>query len=53
MVASDADGPIRVAIVGSGLAGLTTAFLLQSDSRKRFEITVFEQVRPSATPEYR
>lgn len=36
---------IRVAIIGSGLAGLATAYLLHQDKRSRFDITLFEQVR--------
>lgn len=36
---------IRVAIIGSGLAGLATAYLLHQDNRSRFDITLFEQVR--------
>lgn len=44
MVASNPNDPIRVAIVGSGLAGLTTAYLLQNDKQRRFEVTIFEQV---------
>ncbi len=35
----------RVAIIGTGLAGLTTAYLLQNDSKRRYEVTLFEQVR--------
>lgn len=34
-----------VAIVGTGLAGLTTAHLLQTDSQQRYLVTLFEQVR--------
>ncbi|KAK2616671.1 hypothetical protein QQS21_000494 [Conoideocrella luteorostrata] len=34
---------IRVAIVGTGLAGLTTAYLLQQDKQKRYHVTLFEQ----------
>jgi len=34
--------PIRVAIVGSGMAGLVTAYLLHRDPRRRFEVTIFE-----------
>ncbi|OAA38326.1 Amine oxidase [Metarhizium rileyi] len=33
----------QVAIVGTGLAGLATAHLLQNDKQKRFRITLFEQ----------
>ncbi|KAH8172276.1 NAD(P)-binding rossmann-like domain-containing protein [Sarocladium implicatum] len=41
---SDRDGqPVRVAVIGTGLAGLTTAHLLHTDERKRFEVTVFER----------
>lgn len=36
---------ISVAIIGTGLAGLATAYLLHQDKRTRFEITLFEQVR--------
>lgn len=34
----------RVAIIGTGLAGLTTAYLLQNDARGRYGVTLFEQV---------
>ncbi|KAK0726286.1 hypothetical protein B0T21DRAFT_350439 [Apiosordaria backusii] len=33
----------RVAIIGTGLAGLTTAHLLQNDPKKRFAVTLLEQ----------
>ncbi|KAL6694197.1 hypothetical protein J3F84DRAFT_378830 [Trichoderma pleuroticola] len=33
----------RVAIIGTGLAGLTTAYLLHNDKQKRYEVTLFEQ----------
>ncbi|PNP39528.1 hypothetical protein TGAMA5MH_08546 [Trichoderma gamsii] len=33
----------RVAIIGTGLAGLTTAYLLHQDKQKRYEVTLFEQ----------
>ncbi|KAM0250832.1 hypothetical protein ACHAP5_002049 [Fusarium lateritium] len=36
-------GKSRVAIVGTGLAGLTTGYLLQGDERKRYSVTLFEQ----------
>ncbi|KAJ6784510.1 hypothetical protein PWT90_10261 [Aphanocladium album] len=32
-----------VAVVGTGLAGLTTAYLLNSDAEKRYQVTLFEQ----------
>lgn len=38
----------RVAIIGSGLAGLTTAYLVNHDDLKRYEVTLFEQVRSAA-----
>lgn len=34
-----------VAIIGTGLAGLTTAYLLQNDEQQRYKVTLFEQVR--------
>jgi 2-polyprenyl-6-methoxyphenol hydroxylase-like FAD-dependent oxidoreductase len=37
--------PIRVAIVGSGMAGLITAFLLNRDPHKRYIVKIFESVR--------
>lgn len=37
----------RVAVIGTGLAGLTTAWLLTHDDRSRFNVTLFEQVRAS------
>lgn len=36
--------PIRVAIVGSGMAGLVTGFLINSDAQRRYEVEVFEIV---------
>jgi protoporphyrinogen oxidase len=36
--------PSRVAVIGTGLAGLTTAYLLQNDDQKRYQVTLFEQV---------
>ncbi|KHN97308.1 uncharacterized protein MAM_04905 [Metarhizium album ARSEF 1941] len=33
----------RVAIIGTGLAGLTTAYLVHHDQRKRYDVTLFEQ----------
>jgi predicted NAD/FAD-binding protein len=34
----------RVAIVGSGLAGLVSAHLLHNDRRQRYAVKVFESV---------
>ncbi|KAJ4256255.1 hypothetical protein NW762_009335 [Fusarium torreyae] len=39
----DDSSKCRVAIIGTGLAGLTTAYLLQGDERKRYGVTLFEQ----------
>lgn len=39
------DEQISVAIVGTGLAGLTTAYILNSDTEQRYRISLFEQVR--------
>lgn len=41
----------RVAVVGSGLAGLTAAYLLQNDRKQRYEVIVFESVSASVPPE--
>jgi phytoene dehydrogenase-like protein len=34
-----------VAVVGSGMAGLVAAFLLQRDNEGRYRVEVFEKVR--------
>jgi NADH dehydrogenase FAD-containing subunit len=34
-----------VAVVGSGMAGLVTAFLLQQDKKSRYDVQLFETVR--------
>lgn len=39
------EAPQRVAVVGTGLAGLTAAYLLQNDEEQRYAVTLFEQVR--------
>ena len=33
-----------MAIVGSGMAGLVTAYLLQRDRQKRYDVEIFETV---------
>lgn len=33
-----------VAVVGSGMAGLVTAFLLQQDKKGRYDVQLFETV---------
>jgi len=40
----EADSRIRTVIIGTGLAGLTTAYLLHNDERKRYAVTLMEQV---------
>ncbi|RCI12657.1 hypothetical protein L249_0162 [Ophiocordyceps polyrhachis-furcata BCC 54312] len=39
----DVDGRQRVAIIGTGLAGLTTAHLLHSDVQRRYRVTLFDK----------
>ncbi|KAF5511554.1 hypothetical protein CGCS363_v002526 [Colletotrichum siamense] len=39
----DREAPQRVAVVGTGLAGLTAAYLLQNDEEQRYAVTLFEQ----------
>lgn len=34
----------RIAVVGSGLAGLLTSYLLQQDTKQRYAVTLFEEV---------
>jgi 2-polyprenyl-6-methoxyphenol hydroxylase-like FAD-dependent oxidoreductase len=38
------DRELTVAVVGSGMAGLATAYLLHHDSRKRYRVQVLEKV---------
>lgn len=35
---------IKVAIVGTGMAGLVTGYLLSHDLQQRYEVTIFEKV---------
>ncbi|WYZ37683.1 hypothetical protein EsH8_II_001189 [Colletotrichum jinshuiense] len=37
------EDPLRVAVVGTGLAGLTAAYILQNDERQRYDVTLLEQ----------
>lgn len=41
--AAGANPKTRVAVIGTGLAGLTTAHLLQNDTQARFDVALFEQ----------
>ncbi|OAQ99381.1 hypothetical protein LLEC1_07807 [Akanthomyces lecanii] len=40
---TDATQQTRVAVIGSGLAGLATAHLLHNDKKSRFHVALFEQ----------
>jgi NAD(P)H-nitrite reductase large subunit len=40
---------LRVAVVGSGMAGLVTAYLLHRDAEQRYDVTILEEV-PLARP---
>ena len=42
----DTNVKCRVAVVGSGMAGLVTAYLLNQDLEHRYSVEVFEIVRP-------
>lgn len=35
----------KVAVIGTGLAGLTTGYLLQQDAQQRYAVTLIDQVR--------
>jgi 2-polyprenyl-6-methoxyphenol hydroxylase-like FAD-dependent oxidoreductase len=41
---ANAESKQRVAVVGSGMAGLVTAHLLSQDGRRRYSVKVFESV---------
>lgn len=43
---------IRIAIVGSGMAGLVTAYLLNKDTEKRYSVTIFEEVGTYEAPTF-
>ncbi|KAK4998304.1 hypothetical protein LTR66_002450 [Elasticomyces elasticus] len=43
-------GQTRVAVVGSGMAGLVTAYLLHRDIQSRYAVTIFEGVRIATPP---
>lgn len=36
-----------VAIIGSGMAGLVSAYLIQRDRQQRYEVEIFETVNDS------
>ena len=42
---------LKVAVVGSGMAGLVTAYLLYWDREQRYDVTIFEEV-PLARPSW-
>lgn len=44
MMIANAESQQRVAVVGSGMAGLVTAHLLSQDGRRRYSVKVFESV---------
>lgn len=43
-MATEGQGKKTVAVIGSGMAGLVTAYLLQRDRQKRYEVEIFETV---------
>ena len=45
MTSKTSNAKQKVAIVGSGMAGLVTARLLHNDIHQRYSVTVFESVR--------
>ena len=49
MTSTKSDVEQKVAIVGSGMAGLVTAHLLHNDMHQRYSVTVFESVRMSVS----
>jgi len=38
------NGQKQVAVIGSGMAGLVVAYLLQRDVKRRYAVTVLEEV---------
>lgn len=40
----------KVAVIGSGMAGLVTAYLLRTDSSGRFDVEIFERVGGASPP---
>ena len=38
------NAPKQVAVIGSGMAGLVVAYLLQRDVKQRYAVTVLEEV---------
>jgi protoporphyrinogen oxidase len=41
--------PQRVAVIGTGMAGLVIAYILRNDPRGRFAVEVFEKVKPQSS----
>ena len=44
IMTAEGQGRKTMAIVGSGMAGLVTAYLLQRDRQKRYDVEIFETV---------
>ena len=44
MATMEDQGKKTVAIIGSGMAGLVTAYLLRRDPQQRYEVEIFETV---------
>lgn len=44
MISKEQPAVQNVAVVGTGMAGLATAYLLNHDFRQRYSVTVFENV---------
>jgi NADPH-dependent glutamate synthase beta subunit-like oxidoreductase len=40
----------KVAVIGSGMAGLVTAYLLKNDTSGRFDVEIFETVGGASSP---
>lgn len=51
MATMDGQGKQTVAVVGSGMAGLVTAYLLRRDPQQRYEVEIFETVNKMTSPD--